>query len=334
MKIIIAKNKISTSLKSKLKEVTEWFSPIFDLEFTEEKIKLDITYGGYYFIDIDGSTKYFQAVDETWYDQNISIPYQKQGYEISILLLKNSDWNGSIYDSNGNYVSGRTVGGFGNMENDCGIEEVALPYDTSGNYNFNGVELEGNKFVWTLIHELLHRFYEMKGLTDNTHKYFLFGTPEKCLEALKQPIMTTIYKPTNFKITELVPKEIYEKYGEQAWQFIDSRLLKNLQFMREKLGRAILVNNYSKGLENRCFDPKKAYGGSREGCSQHTMGRGVDGTVSGMTTEQVHTWIKEHYKEFPEPCITLENLEDTPTWFHMDVRYRDYDGSILFVSGN
>ena len=144
-------------------------------------------------------------------------------------------------------------------------------------------------------------------------------------------IMTPIYKPANFGIKELVSKSVYDKFGEQSWQFLDSRLLKNIQYIREKTGLSVLVNNYGKGLEFRGFDPKKDYGGYRENCSQHTMGRALDFNIANWTTLQTHAWIKANYLSFPEPCITLENPTDTASWTHMDVRYRDYNGTILFV---
>lgn len=189
MKIIIAKNKISTSLKNTLKIVSDFFKPVFDMEFTEKRISEKIFYSTYNFLDLDNTYKYFKAVDETWYDENISKPYKAKGYDIAILILKTKDWDGKIYDVKGNLVMGRKVGGFGNMENDWGIEEIALPYDTKGIFNFNGVQLEGNKLAWTIIHEILHRLYEMEGLVDNTHKYFLEANPYKCLDDFKKEIM-------------------------------------------------------------------------------------------------------------------------------------------------
>ncbi len=146
--------------------------------------------------------------------------------------------------------------------------------------------------------------------------------------------MQPVYKPANFTLQELVPQSIFNQLGDLAWQFMDTRVLKNIQYIREKTGLPITINKYSTGLQNRGYDPKKAYGGYRETNSQHTMGRALDFNIGNWTTQQAHAWIKANYKNFPEPCITLENPTDTPTWTHMDVRYRDYDGSILFVAAS
>ena len=42
MKILIQKNKISDSMKSTLKEIKAWFSPVIDIDFIEETTNLKI----------------------------------------------------------------------------------------------------------------------------------------------------------------------------------------------------------------------------------------------------------------------------------------------------
>lgn len=265
MKIIITKNKISTSFKNTLKIVSDFFKPVLDIEFTEEKIREKIFYSTYNFLDLDNTYKYFKAVDETWYDEKISKPYKAKGYDIVILILKTKDWDGRIYDVKGNLITGRKVGGFGNMENDWGIEEIALPYDTSGLFNFNGVQLEGNKLAWTIIHEILHRLYEMKGLIDNTHKYFLEANPYKCLEDFKEEIMpiallkrtesndkqtlgdlTISYKGKTFNCKVLEPAW---KNNQKNISCIPKGLYKVKPHYSEKFGKVYWVQD----VENRSY---------------------------------------------------------------------------------
>ena len=160
-------------MKSTLNEVKAWFSPIIDLEFTEEKTNLKIVNGDYSYIDTLGNYQTFQAVDETWYDENISKPAKARGFDIVVFVIPRKNW-----------IS-RIVEGFGTATPDWGIEEIATQYFTSGTYQFNNVKLQGNKMFWILVHEILHRIYNIKGLQDNTHKYFIEGKPEKCLEDFK-----------------------------------------------------------------------------------------------------------------------------------------------------
>ena len=160
-------------MKSTLREVKDFLSPITDIEFTEERTNLKIVNGDYFYIDTNGNYQTFQAVDETWYDENISKPAKARGFDIVVLVIKRNNW-----------IS-RIVEGFGTGIPDYGIEEIAIKYFTSGTYQFNGVKLKGNKMFWILVHEILHRLYNIYGLEDNTHKYFLEGKPEKCLEDFK-----------------------------------------------------------------------------------------------------------------------------------------------------
>lgn len=160
-------------MKSTLNEVKAWFSPIIDLEFTEEKTNLKIVNGDYSYIDTLGNYQTFQAVDETWYDENISKPAKARGFDIVVFVIPRKNW-----------IS-RIVEGFGTATPDWGIEEIAVPLFTTGTYQFNGVKIQGNKMFWLLVHEILHRIYNIKGLQDNTHKYFIEGKPEKCLEDFK-----------------------------------------------------------------------------------------------------------------------------------------------------
>lgn len=258
MKIIIVKNKISTSLKTRLKEVVKFFDGVIDIEFTEEKSNFkNIPQSKYDFVHIDNTHKYYYSVDETWYDENISKPYQKQGYDVAILLLREIDWQYEVYNADGSIYKVITVAGFGNMDNDWGIEEISMPYETSGTYNFNGVKLKGDKLTWTIIHELLHRFYEMKGLTDNTHKYFLEGKPEKCLEDFK------VKTWKHFKLTE--------KTGSLGHTVakLDTKLVDILDKMRGECGFPfVITSGYRTVAENTKVDGKSG--------SAHTKGLAAD----------------------------------------------------------
>lgn len=128
-----------------------------------------------------------------------------------------------------------------------------------------------------------------------------------------------MYKPKNFALKELVSKATLDKYGEQAWQFLDERMLRNLQSIREQLGKPITVNTFL--LQQRCFDPAE----ERGPYSQHAHGRAVDFSVSGMTAQEVRNWLKT--ASLPEPNIWVE--EDVG-WIHMDVRVSEYKGVYFF----
>lgn len=125
-----------------------------------------------------------------------------------------------------------------------------------------------------------------------------------------------------FKIQELVCKHVYEKWGEKAWQFLDDKLLANLEWIRERLGKPIVINNWAQGGQfsqrglrcNCCIlciektDLRKVY------LSQHIFGKAVDFDVVGMSAEEVRRWIMSHASELPYPI----RMEDRVNWVHLD----------------
>lgn len=131
------------------------------------------------------------------------------------------------------------------------------------------------------------------------------------------------YKPLNFKLAELVPKAVHDKLGDKAWELLDERMLRNLQFFRENLG-PIMVNSLTQ--QYRCFDPSEFRKG---GLSQHNHGRAVDCTFKNYSSEQVREWIKkpENFSRLPEPDIWVEL---GMPHFHFDVRNSDKKGLYFF----
>ena len=134
-----------------------------------------------------------------------------------------------------------------------------------------------------------------------------------------------LYIPKDFDLQEFVSPGIYEKFGEKAWQFLDERLLRNIQWLRDELG-SITVNNYKWGGSNkyRGFD-EGVY--RKTGTSQHNMGRALDFDVKGKTAQEVRKILLERQNELPEPNIWVEN---DVNWVHMDVRYSDKKGAYFF----
>ena len=127
-----------------------------------------------------------------------------------------------------------------------------------------------------------------------------------------------------FKLQELVCPDVYRKYGDRAWSFFDPRLLETLFFLREKIGRPFVVNNWKiggkfsqRGLRcNLCDLNKKATLNDRVYMSAHSQGQGVDFDVKGMQAHEVRKLIIEIQEELPYPI----RLENNVSWVHLDVR--------------
>lgn len=128
-----------------------------------------------------------------------------------------------------------------------------------------------------------------------------------------------------FGIKELVCPDVYERFGESAWQFLDARLLHTLYVIREIVGRPVIVNNWAKGGNysqrglrcNVCSIVREKTSLEKVYVSAHLQGKAVDFHVPGMTSEEVRRFIKEIRLQLPYP-IRIER--DTDGWVHIDMR--------------
>lgn len=136
-----------------------------------------------------------------------------------------------------------------------------------------------------------------------------------------------------FNIEELVCKDVYQHFKEKAWDFFDPRLLENLLFIRIGLDKPVWVNSWKVGggyseRGFRCNLCKLVKEKTQKGLiyvSAHMEGMAVDFTVSGMSAEDVRTWIKAHSELMPYPC----RIEDGVNWVHLDVRNDGKKGRVV-----
>jgi hypothetical protein len=130
-------------------------------------------------------------------------------------------------------------------------------------------------------------------------------------------------KCVHFKIYELVSEQVFDKYGQKAWRFFDPRLLETIDWIREKLGKPITVNDWrwegdfdERGLRCNMDDLVRAK--TNKGdiyLSAHVLGMATDFDVEGMTAQEVRDWLVEHQDELPYPV----RLEEGVSWVHLDV---------------
>jgi hypothetical protein len=58
-----------------------------------------------------------------------------------------------------------------------------------------------------------------------------------------------VYRPQYFWLTELVCKQVYNKYGDKAWLFLDDKAVVTLDWIRRTLNKPITINNWWDGSE-------------------------------------------------------------------------------------
>jgi hypothetical protein len=133
-----------------------------------------------------------------------------------------------------------------------------------------------------------------------------------------------LVKPTYFSLDEFVCEDIYNHFGDVAWQFFDARLLITLDILRQKFNKPIYINNWQVHGEfdergYRCLQcslVKKAIEEKRLYVSPHMTGQGADFDVLGLLAEEVRQWIIKNQNLLPYPV----RLEAGVGWVHLDTR--------------
>lgn len=127
-----------------------------------------------------------------------------------------------------------------------------------------------------------------------------------------------------FKIQEFVEEITYKTWGENAWNFLDDRLLETIVILRRDILKVPLVcndwcfkgNNTQRGLRsNLSYLVKEKTDANKLYLSQHNMGKAVDMVSSKMTAENMRKLIKANESKLPYQV----RIEDGVTWLHIDV---------------
>lgn len=127
-----------------------------------------------------------------------------------------------------------------------------------------------------------------------------------------------------FSIKELVSKKVYEKCGNNAWQFFDPRLIMTIDWIQDRIGVPLTINDWHLGGGNQLrglitnVDPlmQEYFLRSRLCVSPHAFGQAIDFTTESMTPQHIRQWIIENQYNLPHP-IRLKGKVD---WVHIDVR--------------
>lgn len=128
-----------------------------------------------------------------------------------------------------------------------------------------------------------------------------------------------------FCIEELVDKEVYNKYGDAAWKFIDEMLIECILVVREELGKPMTINNWKwggqfsqRGLRHNMSPMVQKK--TRMYLSAHMFGKAVDFDVEGMTAVEVREWIVANADKFPCKIRLERNMGGKPiSWVHLDI---------------
>lgn len=126
-----------------------------------------------------------------------------------------------------------------------------------------------------------------------------------------------IYKCKHFAIHELVPKAIFERRGEKAWELLDDRFLITLDRLRERYGR-MQMNTYHWGGSDQWRGLRTSDSPYYSKTSQHSFGRAGDPIFADVTAEQVR---QDALANPDDECFEhIGSIELGTSWFHFDTR--------------
>lgn len=124
-----------------------------------------------------------------------------------------------------------------------------------------------------------------------------------------------------FDIDELVCDHALAKFGEAAWEFLDTNYLHCLLVIRRDILRSPMYCNgrgaTQRGL--RCNMCQLVKSKTYTYISAHILGKAGDFDVKGMTAEQARRLIIERQELLPCPI----RLEKDVSWLHFDTRSED-----------
>lgn len=120
-----------------------------------------------------------------------------------------------------------------------------------------------------------------------------------------------------FDIDELVCDHAYKKWGDNAWQFLDTDYLHCLLVIRRDILKKPMYCNgnslHQRGL--RCNMCQLVKSKSSIYLSSHILGKAGDFSITGLTAEQARQLIKANAHLLPYNI----RIEGGVTWLHFDV---------------
>ena len=125
--------------------------------------------------------------------------------------------------------------------------------------------------------------------------------------------MHSAYVMPNFIVQELVPRIMYSRFGPDAIRYVDTRLIANLNALREWLGTPITINSWHRG-GNRQASGIRCYGMDYfSEYSAHSWGMAFDAV--GFDAGMVRQALLTGELVLPFPC----RIELGVSWLHLDV---------------
>ena len=132
----------------------------------------------------------------------------------------------------------------------------------------------------------------------------------------------------HFNVHELVPKKMYEKYGEKAWRYVDARLIDTIDKLKEHFSEGTMtINNYYWGGDREWSGIRTPDSPYYNVGSQHSYGNAVDIVWSSYSVKEVRDYVLGNLGVFDK----VRGIE-IASWLHVDVR--NSEELVIFDSHN
>lgn len=130
---------------------------------------------------------------------------------------------------------------------------------------------------------------------------------------------------TNFKPQELLPKEIFEAYGDAGLRYIDNRILQIMDYIRKVFEKPVIINDWADGGQFNERTIRLPVHGAYKLYSDHSWGRAADFDVVGLDSLEVQRHIlKDTIVSTVLKGLGMTGIEDmTMGWTHVTVASLD-----------
>lgn len=127
-------------------------------------------------------------------------------------------------------------------------------------------------------------------------------------------------KSTRFMIEELVPKSVFDKRGDRAWELINPNLITTIDTIKDRFPEGSMsINTWLWNGDRSESGLRTADSPYYSSTSQHSLGNAIDAVFSKYTVEEVRQDIINNPDIYP----FVKGIEIDITWLHIDVRNRE-----------
>lgn len=125
----------------------------------------------------------------------------------------------------------------------------------------------------------------------------------------------------HFDLREFVDPITYAQKSSAAIDLIDRKLIGIAEFIRNKIGQPVTINNWHNGGQFKESGLRNKNTSTGAKLSQHKLGKAIDTKVNGYDGQKWYDFVKENAKELYD--LGVRRIEDkslATTWLHIDTK--------------